>query len=91
MDVGSFVLSVLLFVAFVPGVLVRIPARGRPATVLVVHAALFALTASAVMMVYWRWREGFGNYGPTCPNGYSMTEGGECVPTGHQTYALEGV
>jgi hypothetical protein len=86
MDVGSFVLSVLLFVAFVPGVLVRLPAKGSAGTVLVVHAALFAVAASAVMTLYWRMREGFGNYGPTCPNGYTKTEGGDCVPSGHQTY-----
>ena len=56
MEVGSFVISVLLFVAFVPGVLVRLPAKGSAATVLVVHALLFAIVASAVMRVYWSWR-----------------------------------
>lgn len=86
MDVGSFVISVLLFAAFVPGVLVRIPQTGSKATTIVVHAVLFAVTASLVMTVYWRWRESFGNYGPTCPNGYQMTEGGDCIATGHATY-----
>jgi hypothetical protein len=87
MEVGSFVISVLLFAAFVPGVLLRIPKTGSKATVMVVHALLFALTASIVMTIYWRWREGFSNYGPTCPNGYHMTEGGDCIATGHATYA----
>ena len=88
MDLVSSILAAVLFVAFVPGVLTRIPPGGTQATVLVVHALLFAIVTSGVMHVYWRWREGFGNYGEVCPNGYRKTEGGDCVATGGATYGL---
>lgn len=86
MEVGSSVISVILFVVFVPGVLFRLPVGGSRATVLVVHALLFAVTATVVMGIYWSYREKFGNFGPKCPNGFRMTEDGGCVPTGHATY-----
>ena len=94
MDLISSVLSALLFAAFVPGVLVKIPQRGTPGTVLVVHALLFAVVVSLVMHFYWHtvkgYLEKFGNYGATCPNGYVMgaNQAGQpdCVPTGHATY-----
>jgi hypothetical protein len=94
MDLISSILSVLLFAAFVPGVLVRLPPRGSPRTVLVVHAVLFAVVTGFVMQFYWHnikgYLEKFGNYGATCPNGYMMgaNQGGQpdCVPTGHATY-----
>lgn len=88
MDLVSSIITAALFVAFVPGVLTRIPPGGTKATVLVVHAALFSLVTSLVMHFYWRWREGFGNYGEVCPNGYRKTESGDCVATGGQTYGL---
>ena len=86
MDIVSSILSVILFVAFVPGVLIRLPSKGSRATVLVTHAVLFAIAASLVMGAYWSYRENFGNYGQKCPNGFRMTEDGGCVPTGHATY-----
>ena len=94
MDLISSVLSTLLFAAFVPGVLFQIPSRGSPATVLVVHAVLFAIVTSIVMRFYWHnikgYVEKFGNYGPTCPNGYApgTNQGGmpDCVPVGHATF-----
>lgn len=91
MDLGSFVLSTLLFAAFVPGVLVKLPPGGSPAVVLVTHAILFAVVTSLVMSYYWRGTiELFGNYGPTCPNGYvpGISQSGvpDCVPAGRATY-----
>ena len=86
MDLGSTLISILLFAAFVPGVVTRIPKGGSTATVLIVHAILFSITASLAMKAYWGAREHFGNYGPTCPNGYKMTEGEGCVPVGRATY-----
>lgn len=86
MDLISSILSALLFAAFVPGVIGRIPSNGSRATILVTHAILFALTTTAVMKIYWSYRERFGNYGPKCPNGFRMTEDQNCVPTGHATY-----
>jgi hypothetical protein len=94
MDLISSLLSALLFTAFVPGVLLRIPQRGSHMTVLVVHALLFAVVTSLVMHFYWHnikgYVEKFGNYGATCPNGYKMgaNQAGQpdCVPTGHATY-----
>ena len=94
MDIVSLVLSTLLFAAFVPGVLVKLPPGGSPAVVLVTHAVLFAAVTSFVMKYYWTTIKGFverfGNYGPTCPNGYapgvSQTGVPDCVPTGHATY-----
>jgi hypothetical protein len=93
MDLISFVLSTLLFAAFVPGVLVKLPPGGSPAVVLVTHAVLFAVVVSLLMGYYWEtirgYVERFGNYGPTCPNGYmpGMNQGGQpdCVPVGHAT------
>jgi hypothetical protein len=89
MDLISSILSALLFVAFVPGVLVTIPSKGSKATVLVVHAVLFAVVVSLVMQYYWSnirgLVEGMGNYGVTCPNGYVMTPDEKCEPVGHPT------
>jgi hypothetical protein len=94
MDLISSVLSALLFAAFVPGVLIRLPPRGSPGVVLVVHALLFAVVTTLVMRFYWHnikgYAEDFGNYGKTCPNGHVMgtNQGGQpdCVPVGHATY-----
>lgn len=94
MDIVSLVLSTLLFAAFVPGVLVKLPPGGSPAVVLVTHAVLFAVVVSLVMGYYWGTIKGFierfGNYGPTCPNGYvpgvSQSGAPDCVPVGHATY-----
>lgn len=96
MDIVSSVLSALLFAAFVPGVLVKFPRNGSAATVLVVHAILFALTITLVMQFYWHNIRGVienyaqFNYGKTCPNGYTVgtNQAGipDCIPTGHKTY-----
>jgi hypothetical protein len=86
MDLISSLLSAILFAVFVPGVIGRIPAGGSPAVILVTHAILFSLTVTAVMTIYWSYREKFGNYGAKCPNGFRMTEDQNCVPTGHATY-----
>ena len=91
MDIVSLVLSTLLFAAFVPGVLVKLPPGGSPAVVLVTHAVLFAVVTSLVMGYYWTGRiEFFGNYGAMCPNGYvpgrSKTGAEDCIPVGHGTY-----
>lgn len=94
MDLISSALSALLFIAFVPGVLVRLPAHGSFRTALLVHALLFAVVTSVVMRFYWHNIRGvmerFGNYGPTCPNGHvpGTNQGGkpDCVPVGHATF-----
>ncbi len=86
MDLISTILSALIFAAFVPGVLLTFPKGESKATVLVVHAVLFAVVSSFVMKMYWTMRENMGNYGPTCPNGYMMTPDENCVPVGHATY-----
>lgn len=89
MDLVSSVLSALLFVAFVPGVIGRVPAKASHGTVVLVHAVLFAITVSLVMQYYWQnvrgFIEGMGNYGVTCPNGYILTPDEDCVPAGHAT------
>lgn len=43
------------------------------------------------MHMYWtKIREHFGNYGPTCPNGYAVgtNQGGQsdCLPVGRATF-----
>jgi phosphotransferase system glucose/maltose/N-acetylglucosamine-specific IIC component len=94
MEIISSVISALLFAAFVPGVLFRLPERGSRGTVLVVHAVLFAIVTALVMRFYWHNIRGYiepmGNYGSTCPNGYvpGVNQGGQpdCVPSGHVTY-----
>lgn len=94
MDIISLVISALLFAAFVPGVLITLPGKASRGTILVTHAVLFSITASVVMWFYWtQIRERFGNYGPTCPNGYvpgvSQSGAPDCVPSGHATYAVD--
>jgi hypothetical protein len=86
MEFVSLIISAVLFAAFVPGVLVTFPKGGSKATVLVVHAVLFSVVTSLVMMWYWGMRENMGNYGVKCPNGYMMTPDQNCVPVGHATY-----
>lgn len=71
MELISGLLSALLFVAFVPGVLVTLPKHSSRGTVLLVHAVLFSIIASGVMHYYWHYvREMFANYGGSCPKGY---------------------
>ena len=86
MEFVSLIISAVLFAAFVPGVVITFPKGGSKATVLVVHAVLFAIASSMVMMWYWGMRENMGNYGVKCPNGYMMTPDQNCVPVGHATY-----
>ena len=91
MDYVSLALSAILFAAFVPGVMVRLPPRGSRGVVLATHAVLFAITTALVMGYYFTGRfELFGNHGATCPNGYvpgrSKTGAEECLPIGHATY-----
>jgi hypothetical protein len=91
MDWISVLLSALLFVAFVPGVLVTLPSKGASRnTVLLVHTLVFTVVTGFVMRFYWLnikgYVESFGNFGPTCPNGYAMQPDQTCVPTGHATY-----
>lgn len=91
MDWISAVLSALLFVAVVPGVLVTLPSRSASRnTVLLVHAVVFTVVTSVVMRFYWQnirgYVETFGNFGPTCPNGYAMQPDQTCVAVGHATY-----
>lgn len=91
MDIGSLLISTLLFAAFVPGVLVKLPPGGSPMVVTLTHGLLFALAASLAMSWYWTGRiELFANYGGSCPNGYapglSPTGVPDCVPVGRATY-----
>lgn len=76
-------MTAVLFAAFIPGVLFRLPPHSSRWVVLAVHGVLFVVVLGFASRL-----EGFGNYGPTCPNGYSMTASGDCVPTGHATYDL---
>ena len=93
MDLISSILSAVLFVAFVPGVLVTLPSKSSPRThIIIVHALLFAVVTSLVMRYYWvnikGYLEKFGNFGPVCPNGF-VQQGNDCVPTGHATYSVD--
>ena len=77
MDIVSALISLVLFAAFVPGVLLKFPRNGSHKTVLMVHAVLFALVNSMVMWYYWHKVKGypelFGNYGPAgCPPTHTM-------------------
>jgi|UniRef100_A0A6C0AIZ5 hypothetical protein len=85
MDLISSVLAVLLFAAFVPGVLVTLPSKTASKwTVLLVHGVLFAVVTGFVMHYYWtKIKEHMGNYGATCPPGYQMVGPNEdCVAIG---------
>lgn len=88
MRFDAILITAVLFYALVPGVLITLPPRGSRNTVLLVHALVFAVVAHLVLRFYHRYiifREGFGNFGPTCPNGYMMDDKQVCRPTGRQT------
>jgi hypothetical protein len=90
MDIISPILSALLFVVFVPGVLVTLPSKtASRRTILLVHGLLFTIVTSLVMRYYWvnikGYIEKFGNFGPVCPNGF-VERGNECVGVGAPTY-----
>lgn len=83
MDIVSFLLSAVLFYAFVPGVLLRLPAKSSFRTSLLVHSVLFAGASSLVMWYYWtKIRERFGNHGAGCPVTHLPTNANvdNCVP-----------
>jgi hypothetical protein len=97
MELVSTVLSALLFVAFLPGVLVTLPSKSSPRShVILVHAVLFTVATSLVMRYYWvnikGYIEKFGNFGAVCPNGYAPVSDPtgiakeECQPIGQPTY-----
>jgi len=97
MDIVSSILSLLLFAAFVPGVLFTFPHRASRTTVIAVHAIAFMIVNTLVMRHYWvnikGHIESMLNYGEMCPNGFvpnankSATNGEECIPAGQPTYA----
>lgn len=98
MDIVSSLLSALLFVAFIPGVLVTLPSKtASRRTVLLVHTALFAVVTTLVMRFYWQNIKGYiermTNFGTVCPNGYAPgtdptgIDKEECIPVGHPTYS----
>ena len=79
MGLVSILLGVVLFVAFVPGVLVTLPKHGKYSTVLLVHGVLFAVVTHYVMKFYFS--ERFGNYGAAgCPPCFVMNADGVCKP-----------
>ena len=90
MDLVSPIISILLFMAFVPGVLVTLPSKtASRRTILLVHGLLFMVVTSVVMRYYWinikGYIEKFGNFGPVCPNGF-VEQGNACVAIGGPTY-----
>ena len=85
MRLDTILITAGLFVAFIPGVLFKL---GQGWAGLGIHGVLFAVVAHWVMRMYHQYviyREGFGNFGPTCPNGYVMDASKVCRPVGHQT------
>ena len=98
MDIVSSILSLLLFAAFVPGVLFTFPSKGSRMTIIGVHAVAFMIVNTLVMRYYWvnvkGYIESMMNYGESCPNGYvpnsdkSAINGEECIPAGQQTYPV---
>ena len=77
--------AALLFVGFIPGVLVTLPSKGaKKTTIYVVHALLFALVLHLVMKSCSFAYESFSVHGPSgCPEGFieSIKNGREeCVP-----------
>ena len=77
--------AALLFVGFIPGVLVTLPSKSsKKSTVYVVHALLFAFVLHLVMKSCYFAYESFANHGASgCPEGFieSIKNGREeCVP-----------
>lgn len=101
MDLVSPLLSALLFLVFIPGVVVTLPSKtASRRTVLLVHTAIFVVVTTLVMRFYWHnikgYVESMTNYGTVCPNGYAPgtdptgIDKEECIPVGHQTYTTDG-
>ena len=80
----SLVIASSLFVAFVPGIVTTLPSKGSSKwTILIVNGLLFALVTHFVMRYYHKYvvfREGFGNYGPSCPSSHYLGEDEVCYP-----------
>ena len=64
--------AALLFVGFIPGVLVTLPSKSsKKSTVYVVHALLFAFVLHLVMKSCYFAYESFANHGASgCPEGF---------------------
>ena len=73
----------LLFVCLTPGLLVRIPSKGSPMTVALVHAAFFAALFYLACKILKRTQEGFVTATPTsmCPSGSVLLPQIGCVPS----------
>jgi hypothetical protein len=63
-SVSHFILTVLLFIALTPGVLVRFPRRGSLINAAVVHGILFAILSYLLYFGIQRMSEGFKEGGP---------------------------
>ena len=74
----TLLLAAGLFIGFIPGVMTTLPSKTSGKwTILIVHGLLFAFVTHAVMKYYHKYvifREGFGNYGPSCPASHYMDE-----------------
>ncbi|NDB84464.1 MAG: hypothetical protein EB127_17435 [Alphaproteobacteria bacterium] len=66
-SVSHFILTVLLFIALTPGILVRFPRRGSLINAAVVHGILFAILSYLLYFGIQRMSEGFKEGGPPMP------------------------
>jgi len=86
MDWGRKLVQLVLFVAFVPGVLFILPQHGRKFTVLAVHALLFVGVSHYVLqwLASQSMIERMGNY-LKCPAGFRESEDGkqDCIAVGY--------
>ena len=67
MNLLLFLYTALLFFVLTPKVLVRIPMKGSPLTVAVVHGLLFAGILAFTQHSVWRFSEGFQVVTPASP------------------------
>ena len=90
MDLTTTLITLVLFWAFVPGVLFTLPHKSRE-VVLVTHALLFALALHFAML----YPESFGNHGPAgCPPTHIPVRGHvdeQCVPNPGGFHSVLGV
>lgn len=82
MQWANLVVKAVLFIALIPGVLVRFPKDGSFQDQLLVHSIIFALLNYVIYMQYTRFQEWFMNPDsrvlPPCPPGSDRTHTGDC-------------
>jgi uncharacterized membrane-anchored protein len=78
-NITMLIYVAVLFVLLTPGILLRLPPKGSPLVVAIVHAVVFALIFHLTHKMVWRMSMGMSIDGfKTCPQGKKDVSG-NCV------------